>query len=272
MTGAKNGKDEKVRGVKTKNPVIFLMLLWMFAASSAAQSPARLRFTINDNWKFFPDEMRDAEKRELADENWQKVTIPHTWNTVDTFDDEPGYRRGAGWYRRELNLSSNLKNRRIFLYFEAANHTADVFLNGEFLGPHVGGYTAFVFDITGRVEFDKTNLLAVKVDNSLDRDKPPIDGDFTMYGGIYRDVWLVATDEIHFKMTDFASPGIKIETPQVSAASANVRISGAVVNASRRAKQIEIVCTIFDDKNRRIASTNSRLEINPNSEAAFVHN
>lgn len=257
-----------MKSVNTKNLMIFLMLFWTFAVSSNAQNP-RVRFTINDNWKFSASEIADAEKRELQDKDWKKVKLPHTWNVEDTFDDEAGYKRGASWYRRELNLNSNFKNRRIFLYFEAANHTADVFVNEKFLGQHIGGYTAFVFDITDFVEFDKPNLIAVKVDNTHDRDKPPIDGDFTMYGGIYRDVWLIAADEVHFKVTDFASSGVKIETPQVSVDSANVKIFGTVVNSSKSAKQIEIVNTIFDAENRNIASTNSNLKINPNSEANF---
>lgn len=257
-----------MKSANTKNIMVFLMLFGMFAVSSDAQN-SRVRFTINDNWKFSPSEIADAEKRELQDKDWQKIVLPHTWNVEDTFDDEPGYRRGTSWYRRELNLNSNFKNRRIFLYFEAANHTADVFVNERFLGQHIGGYTAFVFDITDFVEFDKPNLIAVKVDNTHDRDKPPIDGDFTMYGGIYRDVWLIATDEVYFKVTNFASSGVKIETPQVSTDSANVKISGTAVNSSRKAKQIEIVNTIFDAENRNIASTNSNLKINANSEANF---
>jgi beta-galactosidase len=245
------------------------MIFWTFAISSSAQNPSRIRSAINDNWKFFPNEIADAEKREIEDKDWKKITVPHTWNVEDTFDDEGGYRRGASWYRRELNVNSNLKNKRIFLYFEGANHTADVYLNEKHLGQHIGGYTAFVFDATDFVEFDKPNLIAVKVDNSLDKNKPPIDGDFTMYGGIYRDVWLIATDEIHFKVTDFASSGVKIETPQVSNDSAIVKISGTIVNSGESTGQIEIVNTIFDNENRRIASVNSKMKINPNSEANF---
>ncbi|MDQ3322329.1 MAG: malectin domain-containing carbohydrate-binding protein [Acidobacteriota bacterium] len=258
-----------MKNLNTQILIICLMLFGMFATSSDAQSLSRIRYTINDNWKFFPSEVADAEKREFEDNNWQKISLPHTWNVEDTFDDEPGYRRGASWYRRELNLNSNFKNKRIFLFFEATNHTADVFVNEKFLGRHVGGYTAFVFDVTDSVEFDKPNLIAVKVDNTHDRDKPPIDGDFTMYGGIYRDVWLIAADEVHFKVTDFASPGVKIETPRVSADSANVKISGTIVNTGKIAKQIEIVNTIFDAENRQIALTNSNLKINANSESNF---
>ena len=57
-------------------------------------------------------------------------------------DDEPGYRRGVSWYRRELNFEKSFTNRRVFLHFEGANHVAEVFINGKFVGKHIGGYTA----------------------------------------------------------------------------------------------------------------------------------
>ncbi|CAN5324642.1 glycoside hydrolase family 2 TIM barrel-domain containing protein [soil metagenome] len=228
-----------------------------------------MRYTINNNWKFFPNEITNAEKRAFEDKDWQKVTLPHTWNAEDTFDDEAGYRRGISWYRRELNLDSTLKNKRIFLYFEGANQTAEVFINEKFLGKHIGGYSAFVFDITDFVEFDKSNLIAVKVDNTLEKNIPPLDQDFTIYGGIYRDVWVIAANEVHFKVTDYASNGVRIETPKVSNDSAIVKMSGTIVNSSENAKEIEVLNTIFDNENRQIAAVSSKLKIKAKAEANF---
>ncbi len=239
-----------------------------FAGQITAQNP-RLRLTINDNWIFSAIDRTNAEKADFYAVDWQKVYLPHTWNATDTFDDEAGYRRGVSWYRRELNLNADLKNKRIFLYFEGANQTAEVFVNENFAGKHIGGYSAFAFDITEFVGFDKANLIAVKVDNTLLKDIPPLDADFNMYGGIYRDVWLVATNETHFKVTDLASAGVRIETPQVSERTANVKISGTVVNSGNSAKQIEIVSTIFDAENRQISSLNSKLKIGAKAETGF---
>ena len=257
-----------MRMLSIKSSIIYLIILLFLTISSNAQT-ARLHQTINDNWKFIPNEISNAEKREFDDKNWEKVSVPHTWNAEDTFDDEVGYRRGASWYRRELNLNQSLKNRKIFLYFEAVNQTAEVFVNGKFLGKHIGGYSAFAFEITDFVEFDKPNLIAVKVDNTLLKDIAPLDADFNMYGGIYRDVWLITTDETHFKVTDFASSGVRIETPQVSENSANVKISGTIVNSSANAKEIEIISTIFDNENRQIDSASSKLKINQKTETNF---
>ena len=250
---------------------VVLPVCFDVAQITSAQETPRIRFTINDNWKFFPNDVSDAEKRKFRDADWQNISIPHTWNAADAFDDEPGYRRGPGWYRRELQLDPNLENKRIFLYFEGANHTADVYVNERHIGSHVGGYTAFAFDVTEFVGFDKTNLIAVKVDNTHDLEKPPINGDFTMYGGIYRDVWLIATEAVHFKITDHASPGVRVETPLVSNNSATVRISGTIVNAAGDAKVIDVASSIFDRENRRIASTDSKIRISAGSEANFEH-
>ncbi len=119
--------------------------------------------------------------------SWQKVDLPHTWNIADTLDDEPGYRRGISWYRKQLELGPQLSQKRIFIYFEGVNQTAEIFVNGKPVGRHIGGYSAFVFDVTELVRFDSANAIAVKVDNTLVNYIPPLDADFNMHGGIYRD-------------------------------------------------------------------------------------
>ncbi|HRH42269.1 MAG TPA: glycoside hydrolase family 2 TIM barrel-domain containing protein [Pyrinomonadaceae bacterium] len=234
-------------------------ILLIFTPSINAQN-SRLNYQINDNWSFSFDESKDKIKT---------VSLPHTWNDKDVFDDEVGYRRGISWYRRELKLDLNLKNKRLFLYFEGVNQTAEVFLNDKSLGKHIGGYTAFVFEITESIDFNKPNQLLVKVDNTLLKDIPPLDADFNMYGGIYRNVWLIATDEIHFKVTDFASSGVRLETPQVAEGSATVKVSGTVVNSSEKLKQIEVVSTIFDKQNRQVSVLNSTITVNPKGETDF---
>lgn len=236
---------------------------------SDVNGSARIAYTINDNWKFLNEAADNGEKRGVIDSGWEKINIPHTWNAKDAFDDTPDYRRGASWYRRDLQLDSSLKNKRIFLYFEGANQVADVYVNERKVGQHVGGYTAFSFDITDFVKFGETNLIAVKVDNSFNADIPPLTADFTFYGGIYRDVWLIATDEVHFKTTDYASGGVTITTPNVSEKSGTVNISGIVVNSSEKPRNIEIAHSICDADGKEVVSAVSKLQIKPQAEATF---
>jgi beta-galactosidase len=238
----------------------------LFAQENSA---GRITYTINDNWKFFPDNPDGAEKRGTADAGWKIVNIPHTWNDRDAFDDTPDYRRGASWYRKELALNSALKNKRIFLYFEGANQVADVFVNEQRVGRHIGGYSAFSFDVTDFIRFDETNLVAVKVDNSFNADIPPLTADFTFYGGIYRDVWLIATDPVHLKVTDLASPGVRISTPNLSEKSGSVSVRGSVVNADDKTKNVEIVNSVIDADGKEVASAGSKLEIKPKAETSF---
>lgn len=251
------------------NDKMFALQQTVSGQSVEATRSGRITFTVNDNWKFSANNADGSEKKNLADDSWETINLPHTWNAKDAFDDEPGFRRGASWYRKNLKINSTLKGKRIFLYFEGANQVADIYVNEKFAGKHIGGYTAFSFDVTDFVKFDGANLIAVKVDNSFDKDIPPLTADFTFYGGIYRDVWLIATDDVHLKITDYASSGVQITTPQVSEKSATVNIRGIVENTSDNARKVEVVNTIIDAEGKEITSTVSPLEIKAKSEATF---
>jgi beta-galactosidase len=241
-----------------------------FAEKLDSGGDPRINFTLNDGWRFSAADADGSEKRGLEAGDWEMVNLPHTWNARDAFDDVPGYRRGASWYRRDLPLAANLKNKRIFLRFEGANQVADVYVNERFVGRHTGGYTAFCFEITDFVKFDEANLVAVKVDNGFHPDIPPLTADFNFYGGIYRDVWLTATGDVHFKMTDFASTGVQISTPQISAASATVSIRGTIENSGAATRKIEVVSRVFDAAGRELAAIISNAEIKAKSETNFA--
>jgi beta-galactosidase len=204
----------------------------------------RARLNLNKTWKFAAEDVAGGEKIDFDDSKWRIVDLPHTWNAEDTQDDAPGYRLGVGWYRKVLNLDKGLRDKRLFLYFKGANQVADVFVNGSLAGHHEGGYTAFAFDVTDLVRFDSTgsrNIVAVKVDNSINREIPPFpSADFNLYGGIYRDVLLVATDPVHLTMLDHASAGVYVDTPVVSEESAIIRLRGAVTNNSGQTRKIRI--------------------------------
>ncbi|MCB0560352.1 MAG: DUF4982 domain-containing protein [Phaeodactylibacter sp.] len=184
----------------------------------------RYKISINDNWQFVKGEKPAEDSVE-----WQSVYLPHSWNTEDPFDEEPGYYRGVGWYRKVVNLNTFPQKEKAFLYFEAANQYARVFVNGERVGEHKGGYTAFCFDITSQLR-EGDNLLEVRLDNSHDPAVPPLKGDFNFYGGIYRDVYLILTGAIHFDLLDYACPGVYISTPAVDSAMAKIRVRGTILN------------------------------------------
>ena len=231
----------------------------------------RIRFTLNDGWRYTDGDQQDAATPSFDDRGWTRVTIPHTWNRDDAASESLGYRRGIGWYRRVLTLDSALIGRRLFLHFEGANQVADVYVNGQHAGQHIGGYTAFTFDVTALARFDAPNVIAVRVNNAHDPDIPPLNADFTFYGGIYRDVWLVATAPVHITMLDHGSPGIFIETPQVSAREATVRIRGTLVNATAAAKRVRVVHRIFGPDGREVSTLDAAHRVAARGSVAFDH-
>lgn len=241
-----------------------------FAQDIARRGPdPRIQVLLNDAWRYAPGPVPDAEEPAFDDRTWQSVDLPHTWNAGDAFDEEPGYRRGEGWYRRTLAVDGALAGKRLFLFFEGANQVADVFVNGRAVGRHVGGYTAFAFDITPYVDWGDPNIIAVRVDNSHDPEIPPLDADFTFYGGIYRDVWLVATDSVHVDVLDHASPGIFVDTPDISAERATVRIRGTVVNHTGARKRVEVSSRILHPSDREVAVLSTRLDVPAHGSAIF---
>jgi beta-galactosidase len=230
---------------------------------------ARVRYTINDRWHYASGPIDGAEAVTFADSGWSAVTLPHTWNLDDAFSKPLGYRRGIGWYRKQLVLAPALRGKRIFLHFEGANQVADVFVNGQRGGRHVGGYTAFTLDVTSLVRFAGSNLIAVRVDNRHDPNIPPLNADFTFYGGIYRDVWLIATEPVHLDLLDHGSSGVYLDTPEVSENRALVRIRGRVVNESTQRRRIEVANRIVDEQGREVARTRSLLQLAPSSTVTF---
>jgi beta-galactosidase len=219
---------------------VLLALLIALAAPVEAQ---RQRVTVNDGWRFWNDDAPGAEAAAYDDGAWETVDLPHTWNAEDAFDETPGYRRGVGWYRRALEVPASLKGKRLFLYFEGANQTADVWVNGRAVGGHVGGYTAFAVEITDAVQPGADDALAVRVDNRHDPDIAPLDADFTFYGGIYRDVWLVAVDPVHFSLED-AGPGVWLDTPGLAEGDTRVRARALVENAGAAPVEVETIHTL----------------------------
>lgn len=155
------------------------------------------------------------------DNDWISVHVPHTWN-LEAYT-EKNYYRGISWYRKCLVVPSTWTGKQIFLKLDAVSKAAVIFVNGKKIGEHIGGYTACTFNVTPYLSESSVNTLAIRVDNAR-QDIPPISGDFTFFGGIYRDVWLTAVPAQHFNLTNQASAGIFITTPVVSAEQGTIAI------------------------------------------------
>src|SRR5882757_6615530 len=186
----------------------FLILAVGLALASAfsINLHAREDQRLDSGWHFKLDDVSHAAESSFDDAGWQTVSLPHNWGWEDAQAGK-NYYRGPGWYRRGLNVGAQ-PDKRYFLRFEAASLTADIYLNGKFLGEHRGGFSAFCFDVTKELTDNGTNVLAVRVDNAKAPDIAPLDGDFSVYGGLYRPVHLIVTSDKNFSLTDHGSPGV----------------------------------------------------------------
>ncbi|SDZ80373.1 beta-galactosidase [Porphyromonadaceae bacterium KH3R12] len=192
----------------------FAIILFAFLCTITAEA-SRREICINGDWQFrFSWQVqKDSERR---------VDLPHTWNAQDALSGKQDYYRGVGNYRKILPVGEELKGKRLYLRFEGANTVTNVFINQHHVGEHRGGYGAFVFDITEYVDYGKENEILVRVNNALQLDIMPVVGDFNFYGGIYRDVYFIITEEQHISLTDYASPGIYLIQDKVSKENAEV--------------------------------------------------
>ena len=138
------------------------------------------------------------------------------------------------YYRKEIKLDSSNADQEIYMYFEGVNQVGELFVIGQSAGKHIGGYTRFCFDITKFLHFGKTNQLELKVDNSHNDNIPPYSADFTFFGGIYKDVYLVITDKVHVSLSDYASSGVYIEMPEINDKQAKIKITALLDNKSQR--------------------------------------
>nr|WP_294898218.1 glycoside hydrolase family 2 TIM barrel-domain containing protein [uncultured Pedobacter sp.] len=220
---------------------------------------AQKKVSINENWEF---------SKTVDATNWEKINLPHTWNAKDVIDETPGYYRGIGWYKKKLNISVE-KSQKIFLHFEGANSNTELFVNEKLVGKHVGGYTAFNFDITPFLSANGKNDIKVKVDNAVNFNDLPVSADFTFYGGIYRDVFLVTKNELHFDMSNLGSQGIFISTPAVSSKKGSVKIAGAIVNESSRTKNVDLQTIIKDAEGKIVYSKTYKKAISKNAKWNF---
>ena len=211
----------------------------------------RTDVNLNSDWKFTKLDESDAWKQIYDDGNWEQVHIPHTWNAVDGASGTDYY-KGACWYRKEFSLESSWEGKRIFIEFQGSNSITDGYVNEQHIGQHRGGYSTFRFDITDHVRFGGTNILAVKVDNTIVDDVYPQKADFTFYGGIYRDVNLVIVHPVHVDLLDYGSQGAYIVQDQVTKDRTALTVKTRLANATEQEKKVRLWIDIFDYEGKTV--------------------
>ena len=183
-----------------------------------------MKFNWNDAWLFTKEASLITDNRTILKEaEWESVTLPHTWNAKDGQDGGNDYYRGTCYYAKKLALSDYKGAEQVYIEFEGANSSADVYVNGKLAVHHDGGYSTFRANITKLLE--EENTVVVAVDNSANDYVYPQMADFTFYGGLYRDVNIICVPNAHFDLDYFGGPGITV-TPVVDGKNANVAVVG----------------------------------------------
>ncbi|HTP07538.1 MAG TPA: glycosyl hydrolase 53 family protein, partial [Anaerolineae bacterium] len=166
-------------------------------------APLRASLSLSGNWRFAADrknigEQQSWPKPDYDDSTWTTVTVPHTWNVMSEYADYSG----LAWYRQTFTPTIESKAAHLRLRFEAVFYLARVWLNGQYLGEHEGGYTPFEFDVSNIIKPGEPNVIAVEVDNARAADRIPanISSDWSYdwwnYGGLIRAVSLETTNPI----------------------------------------------------------------------------
>lgn len=232
------------------------------SAEAPGAMPVRAVMTLKDGWRF---DLADHDGAQLAgfdDSQWAHVAVPHSWNRIGYYLQPAGpaanrpetvnKAQGVGWYRLTFSAEAALRGKQAWLEFDAASRIANVWLNGQFLGTHKGGFSRFRMDASKALRFDRPNILAVRVDNSKPApgsstaDVLPLTGDFFVSGGLYRPVRLVGTDAVHFDMMDHGGSGIRATTGAIGTNGATIDVEARLRDETGKTRGLRVEARLID--------------------------
>ncbi|MDD5582510.1 MAG: glycoside hydrolase family 2 TIM barrel-domain containing protein [Candidatus Marinimicrobia bacterium] len=218
-------------------------------------SPERQCYSLNKKWAFLKENIPDPSCFFLATSPWVMVDLPHTWNTDDVMDPEPGYRRDGNWYEKTIFIPETSHDSRILLSFEGVNTYSEVWINGEKTGGHTGGYLSFEVDITPYVKENEENQILVYASNAINRNIIPSQkSDFFIYGGITRDVYLKIVPNIYMEK-------INVLTLEVSEKSASTIGKIWIQNKSKKAQKVTVSAEICNSNGNVVAEVNEKVKV-----------
>jgi len=169
----------------------------------------RQAYSMNVAWRFNKGDINNASDKPYDDSKWQVISLPHGIEYLPTEASGGINYQGIVWYRKHFTPKEELKGKKLFLHFEAIMGKCKIWVNGTLLTEHFGGYLPVVVDVTNNLIWGQDNVIAVRADNSNDPSYPPGLSqsmlDFTYFGGIYRDCWLIAHNNIFITDPNYAN-------------------------------------------------------------------
>jgi len=246
-----------------KISIVFVAALFCFSQCSNIPKSARITKNFGEGWKFTPGDINDAQNVTFNDSGWRQLNLPHDWSIEGKFNKDnpatpgggalPG---GIGWYRKAFSLSESNKDKLVFIDFDGIYCNSEVWINGHYLGLRPYGYISFRYELTPYLNYgEKTNVIAVKVDNSKQPNSRWYSG-----SGIYRNVWLVITNKTHIDHW-----GTYITTPEVTAQAAKVRIKTTIKNQQENEQPVTLQTMVYDATGKKVATSSTEVNISKGS-------
>ncbi len=237
-----------------------IFVLQLFAITSFAQAPAgasgRKTLLFNENWKFFKGDSEKAFEVSFDDKGWRNVELPHDYSVEGPFDSQwasaTGYLpTGIAWYRKTFVVPASDKGKQVAIYFEGVSKNGEVWINGHYLGKRPNGYISYQYDLTPYLNIGKQNVLAVKVDHQEFADSRWYAG-----SGIYRNVYLIATNKIHIKQW-----GVFATTPVINKDKATVAVNVSIENNAASNQKVEIENKLADQNGKLVARSSKAISV-----------
>lgn len=271
--------------------LLFLFLLWVVPGRAAYQPQysvagfyplehtGREVYSMNPAWRFYKGSAPEAYRVDFDDDNWAVVSLPDGIEYLPTEASGCINYQGEVWYRKHFTPDNSLKSKKLFLHFEAIMGRSKVWINGQLINEHFGGFLPVIADITPYVTFEKENVIAVWADNSDDPSYPPGKAqdvlDFTYCGGIYRDCWLIAHNDVYITDPNYenqvAGGGLFVAFDKVSEQTADILLNIQVRNDRKQFFNGRVVYELLDANAEKVGEATHKLSVGK-QKAAVVAN
>ena len=265
-----------------KKIIFSFVFIWLSLSLWAAHQPefstagffrldnsGREVFSMNPAWRFYKGAADGAETKEFNDKDWTVVSLPNGIEYLPTEASGCINYQGEVWYRKHFTPDAALKGKKLFLHFEAIMGKSKVFVNGKLLTEHFGGYLPVVVDVTDALDWNGDNVIAVWADNSDDPSYPPGKAqdvlDYTYFGGIYRDCWLIAHNNVFITDPNYenevAGGGLFVAFGKVSDALAEVQLKIHVRNATKNPFSGRVEYMLLQPDGTEVARLSDKIQV-----------
>ena len=263
---------------RKKENISHLVLLFLIVSLWGCHDRIEGKQSFNDGWKYslLDDSAvndQDFSRPDYDDAAWQSVHLPHTANIEPLVVNDQW--QGICWYRKTFQVPDGLKGKKLLIELEAAMNYSQIWINGNEVSEHHGGYLPVVIDITDHVLFGEKNIIAVRLnnmDNPITGPKPLKILDFNMYGGLYRNAWMIVKDKVHISHPNeagiVAGGGIFITYPKVTAEQAVVRVKTHIENDEQAPKSVKVVQSVVLNGLVVAGTESETLVVSPNGDVS----